>query len=203
MLTAKSLFPDGLLFASGNRNKFVEIVDLIAPLNIQLVFGPEKADLDVEETGTTYSVNARLKAKAWALAAGMPALADDSGVEVRALDWKPGIYSARMAKNDKGRIRWMLDALKNQDDRYARYVAAFALYFPREKFCIITEGECSGEITKVSRGSGGFGYDPIFAPCGRESTFGQIPDEIKRTISHRAIAGYRLIDILSRTSMIK
>ncbi len=115
--TAKRLFPEGILFASGNRGKFAEVADLFSPLGVDILFGPEHASLDVEETGTTYSANARLKARAWALLTGLPSLADDSGVEVRALEWKPGIHSARMAEDDPARIRWMLDALREKDDR--------------------------------------------------------------------------------------
>jgi non-canonical purine NTP pyrophosphatase (RdgB/HAM1 family) len=113
---ANSLFPEGLLFASGNRNKYTEVVDLFAPLGIRILFGPDLLTLDVEETGNTYMSNARLKAREWALKAGIPALADDSGVEVRALGWKPGIFSARIAPDDPGRVHWMLDAMKNRED---------------------------------------------------------------------------------------
>ncbi len=197
MTGANSLFPEGLVFASGNRNKYAEVVDLFAPLGISILFGPDLLTLDVEETGTSYISNARLKAREWALKAGIPALADDSGVEVRALGWKPGIYSARMASDDPGRVHWMLDAMKGMEDRYAKYVASFALFFPRESLCLVTEGECHGEIVQKPSGSRGFGYDPIFAPFGFSATFGEIPDAIKRKISHRAVAGYRLLDILS------
>ncbi|MDD3390538.1 non-canonical purine NTP pyrophosphatase [Aminivibrio sp.] len=197
MTRANSLFPEGLLFASGNRNKYTEVVDLFAPLGIRILFGPDLLTLDVEETGNTYMSNARLKAREWALKAGIPALADDSGVEVRALGWKPGIFSARIAPDDPGRVHWMLDAMKNREDRYAKYVAAFALFFPREYLCLATEGECHGEIVQKPAGNRGFGYDPIFTPFGFGSTFGEIPDAVKRKISHRAVAGYRLMDILS------
>ena len=203
MKTAKRLFPEGILFASGNRGKFAEVAVLFSPLGVDILFGPEHASLDVEETGTTYSANARLKARAWALLTGLPSLADDSGVEVRALEWKPGIHSARMAEDDPARIRWMLDALREKDDRFARYVAAFALYFPSDGICLLTEGECPGEVVRAPRGTRGFGYDPIFSPAGYDGTFGEIPDDIKRKISHRAVAGYRLLDILSRISMIE
>jgi XTP/dITP diphosphohydrolase len=203
LLKAKQLFPEGLLFASGNRGKFAEVADLFSPLGVDILFGPDHASLDVEETGTTYCANARLKSRAWALLTGLPSLADDSGVEVRALDWKPGIHSARMAENDQERIRWLIDALGDEDDRYGRYVAAFALFFPSEGFCIVTEGECPGEIVRTPRGDRGFGYDPIFSPRGYEGTFGEIPDAVKRKISHRSVAGYRLLDILSRICMIE
>lgn len=203
MKTVKPLFPEGLLFASGNRGKFVEVADMFSPIGVDILFGPDHASLEVVETGTTYGANARLKARAWALHTGLPSLADDSGVEVRALGWKPGIHSARMAENDRARIQWLLDALGDEEDRYARYVAAFALYFPTDGICLLTEGECQGRIVRSPRGTNGFGYDPVFCPWGYEETFGDIPDREKRKISHRAVAGYRLLDILSCTSMIE
>ncbi len=203
MQAAKALFPGGLIFASGNRGKYAEVAELFAPLGVEVIFGPGRGALEVEEDGSTYSANARLKARAWAFATGLPALADDSGVEVRALDWRPGIYSARMAETDEGRVRWLLEAMSEEEDRYARYAAAFALYFPEEQFCLITEGECPGRIAPAPLGTRGFGYDPVFSPEGFNETFGQIPDGIKRKISHRAVAGYKMLDILSRISVIK
>ncbi len=193
---------DRILFASGNRGKYVEVVDLFAPLGIEIIFGPEALRLDVEETGATYAANAWLKAKAYCLASGIAALADDSGVEVRALGWEPRIYSARVAPSDEERTDRLLGRMEGVTDRYARYVAAFALYLP-SGCCIITEGVCPGELREVPVGSRGFGYDPIFAPSGYEGTFGEIPDAIKRKISHRAVAGYRLMDILSGNCVVE
>ena len=199
----KNLLSAGLLFASGNSHKYGEVAELFAPLGIPIIFGPDRALLDVEEDGTTYASNAYIKARAWAEATGLPSLADDSGVEVRALDWRPGIFSARMAEDDPGRVEWMLHQMRGETDRYARYVAAFALCFPGEGFSLITEGVCPGEITGEPRGRGGFGYDPVFRPLGQTGTFGEISREIKGTISHRALAGYAMMDILSHSSVIK
>ncbi len=199
----KDLLQEGLLFASGNRHKYGEVVELLAPFRVPVIFGPEIVILDVEEDGTTYASNAWIKARAWAQATGLPSLADDSGVEVRALGWRPGIFSARMAGDDAGRVEWMLREMSGHRDRYARYVAAFALCFPHERFSLLTEGVCPGKITEEPRGREGFGYDPVFEPLGQEGTFGEIPKEIKGKISHRALAGFALMDILSRSSMIK
>ncbi|GAB1486741.1 non-canonical purine NTP pyrophosphatase [Aminivibrio sp.] len=196
----KNLLSAGLLFASGNRHKYGEVAELFAPLGIPIIFGPDRALLDVEEDGTTYASNAYIKARAWAEATGLPSLADDSGVEVRALDWRPGIFSARMAEDDPGRVEWMLHQMRGETDRYARYVAAFALCFPREGFSLITEGVCPGEITE-NRG-GGFGYDPVFRPLGQTGTFGEISREIKAP-SPIVPAGYAMMDILSHSSVIK
>ena len=198
-----NLLSAGLVFGSGNRHKYGEVVELFAPLGIPIIFGPERASLDVEEDGTTYASNAYIKARAWAEATGLPSLADDSGVEARALEWRPGIFSARMAKDDAGRVEWMLRQMKGQTDRYGRYVAAFALCFPGERFSLLTEGVWPGKITEEPRGRGGFGYDPVFQPLGQKGTFGEISKEIKGTISHRALAGYALMDILSHSSVIK
>ena len=194
---------EAILFASGNRHKYEEVVRIFSPLKLRILFGPEVLELDVEEDGNSYCSNARLKARAWALASGIPALADDSGVEARALGWNPGIRSARMAATDSGRVEWMLRSMEGKSDRVGRYVAAFALFLPGEGFCILTEGECWGTVTGSPRGKGGFGYDPVFVPRSQEGTFAEIPPGVKDKISHRAIAGYRMMDILSRASMIK
>lgn len=199
----KTLLPEGLLFASGNRHKYGEVAELLSPLGIPIIFGPERAVLNVDEDGTTYASNAYIKARAWADATGLPSLADDSGVEVRALEWNPGIFSARVADDDAGRVEWILREMKGKTDRYARYVASFALCFPENGFSLLTEGICPGKITEEPRGREGFGYDPVFEPLGQKGTFGEISKEIKGKISHRALAGYALMDILSRGSMIK
>lgn len=191
-----------LLFASGNRGKYVEVVELFAPLGIDILYGPEVVALDVEETGSSYESNAWLKAKAYADASGIPALADDSGMEVRALGWEPGIFSARIAPSDAERLELILERMRGVADRFARYVAAFALYSP-SGYCIVTEGICSGTLREAPAGVRGFGYDPIFSPSGYTLTFGELPDDVKRKISHRAVAGYRLMDILSGNCVVE
>lgn len=193
-----------LLFASGNRHKFTEVRALFEPSDISLLFAPDaSSSFDVDETGDTYGSNALLKAKAWGLRMGMAALADDSGLEVVALANAPGIYSSRVAATDPLRIRWLLDAMGEASDRSARYIAAFALYVPGEELSIVTEGECRGRIAEEPRGERGFGYDPVFIPCGYNKTFGELPTDIKRALSHRTIAGYRMMDMLSRRSMLE
>lgn len=191
-----------ILFASANRGKYVEVVELFAPLRIDIVYGPDVVVLDVDETGSSYASNARLKAKAYFDASGMPSLADDSGMEVRALGWEPGIFSARVAPTDGERIARILGRMRGVEDRFARYVAAFALYFP-SGCCFVTEGACSGTLRETPAGVRGFGYDPIFSPSGYDCTFGELPDEVKRKISHRAVAGYRLMDILSGNCVVE
>jgi XTP/dITP diphosphohydrolase len=202
--------PDALIFASGNRNKYAEMAELLAPTGLKILFGGDVASLDVEETGFTYAGNALLKARAWAERTGIPAVADDSGVEVRALDWAPGIYSARMAATDVLRNEWLLGRLSEREeetpgepDRRARYVAALALCVPDGTFTLICEGTCWGRILREPRGGGGFGYDPLFAPDGYERSFGELDRSVKQRISHRAIASFRLVNMLLLRGMLQ
>ena len=201
---------EALLFASGNRNKFVEMRELLAPTGMRILFGGDVRSMDVEETGSTYAGNALLKARAWAQATGLPAVADDSGVEVRALDGAPGIFSARVAATDALRNEWLLEQLARRSaetpgpgDRAARYVAALALCFPEEGEIIICEGICRGSILNAPRGAGGFGYDPLFLPDGQDKSFGELDRSVKQRISHRAIASFRLVNMLLRRGMLQ
>ena len=117
----------------------------------------------------------------------MPAFADDSGLEVAALDGRPGIYSARYAPTDKERIARLLDEMKGQTNRRARFVCAIAIAINGEVIETF-EGEVKGSIVDAPRGADGFGYDPIFLPDGYDQTFGEMPQELKNRISHRANA---------------
>ena len=148
---------------------------------------------DIEESGSSYEENAAIKAVAWANFTGMPALADDSGLEVRALDWEPGIYSARASSgSDSDRVEWLLSRVRNYEDRHARFVACVVIAFPnygknvRDYFT--SRGICKGRITHTPRGCGGFGYDPVFVPDGYDSTFAEMEAALKSKISHRAYA---------------
>lgn len=192
-----------IVFASRNRHKYAEVRSFLDQIGIQLLFGADMASLEVEETGTTYAANAILKAHAWAGLTGIPALADDSGLEVRALDWKPGIFSSRLAPDDRQRNKVILEKLKGNEDRCCRYVAAFAFSWPQEGHLWLTEGFCWGNISTEPQGNGGFGYDPIFIPSGYSRTFGDLGNEVKSQISHRAVASRALMDMLSGLSMIE
>ena len=162
----------------------------------ELVFAPEVSGMAVEETGETYAENALLKARAWAVASGLPSLADDSGLEVKALDWGPGVYSARVVPGpDAARNVWLLDSLEGREDRRARFVAALALAVPG-RWTLICEGDCPGRIAESLRGAGGFGYDPLFLPDGFDVSFAELPPETKNRISHRASALKSLLKIL-------
>ncbi len=185
-----------MVIASGNRGKFVEFRDLLAPLGIDLHFGKEMADLEVEETGSSFLENATLKAQAWVSCAGMAALADDSGIEVEALGGRPGIYSARMGEDEKACRDWLLEVLKDQENRRARYTAALVLALP-DGGIWSTEEYCYGSVAMEPRGENGFGYDPIFIPDGYDMTFGELAGSIKSSISHRAKASRNFIKWLA------
>lgn len=174
-----------LLLATTNKGKYKEFEFITGR---KLIFAPEIADLIVEETGKTYSENAMLKAKTWAEKSGLPCLADDSGLEVEALDGAPGLYSARIVPGkDENKISWLLSKLEGNKNRNARFVASLALCVPDE-FIVICEGFCYGKISEIPKGLGGFGYDPVFIPDGYEKTFAELGFEIKNSISHRANA---------------
>ena len=185
-----------LIIATANKGKFAEFEYLVRTYGKdfadEVIFAPEVSDLIVEETGETYTENATLKARAWAARSGLPCLADDSGLEVEALDGAPGLYSARVA-GDK--ISWLLKSLKDSPNRRARFVASLALCVPGESV-LTSEGFCPGVIADAPRGSNGFGYDPVFIPDGFDKTFAELPNEIKNSISHRRIAFSNLISSL-------
>ena len=148
---------------------------------------------EIEENGSSYEENAVIKAAAWANFTGMPALADDSGLEVRALDWEPGIHSARASSgSDADRVQWLLSRMENCGDRHARFMACVVMAFPntgktaRDYFS--SHGTRGGRIARTSRGRGGFGYDPVFVPDGYDATFAEMGSAQKSKISHRALA---------------
>lgn len=144
-----------------------------------------------EENGVTYAENAITKAQFYAASTGLVALADDSGLEVAALGGAPGVYSARYAgehASDADRRQLLLSELSNNSDRRARFVSVVAIADPTGTVLNISEGICSGTITFAPRGTGGFGYDPLFIPNGHTQTFAELPDPIKNLISHRALA---------------
>jgi len=146
-----------------------------------------------EENGVTYSENAIAKAQFYAAATGLVALADDSGLEVAALDGAPGVYSARYAgenASDADRRQLLMSELSktSNTDRRARFVCVVAIADPTGSVLNLSEGICHGTITFTPRGDGGFGYDPLFIPDGYTETFAELPETIKNRISHRALA---------------
>jgi XTP/dITP diphosphohydrolase len=185
-----------LVIASGNAGKIREFANLLAAF--QLEIQPQPEGLEVEETGSTFAANARLKAIAVAQATGQWALADDSGLAVRALGGAPGVQSARYAASDPARIARLLAALDdaNQErrraglapDRSARFTAALALANPAGEVVLEVEGHCPGTILEAARGSGGFGYDPVFFVPETGQTFAEMDKTLKGRIGHRGRA---------------
>lgn len=189
-----------LLLGTRNPGKVKEITTILADSGwffSSLLEFPEVGP--AAEDGVTYAENAIAKARFYAAATGLLALADDSGLEVAALGGAPGVYSARYAgagASDADRRQLLLSELANTRDRRARFVAAVAIAAPDGAVLNVSEGICEGVITFESRGTGGFGYDPLFIPDGYSQTFAELPDEIKNRISHRARALMRTRDSL-------
>lgn len=188
-----------LLIATHNAGKIRELDGLLANLPLRLRHLSEFPNIEeVEETGKTFAENAELKARLYSRRTNLWTLADDSGLEVDALDGAPGVFSARyggtQATNAERNAR-LLDELSRAPDpqRTARFICAIALYEPEGGTTKIFSGACEGRIAQHPRGDKGFGYDPLFIPAGYAHTFGELPDELKQQMSHRAraLAGVR------------
>jgi len=180
-----------IVFASHNAGKVREVSHLLRTDDIHLLTLGDVGlhDFMVDETGQTYEENAWLKAKTVGDNVHKLTLSDDSGLEVEALSWKPGIFSARYAKgSDADRCKKLLKELEGKQNRTARFVAVFIYYDPTSGEKKIFRGEVRGSIAKEVSGQGGFGYDPIFIPDGYSETMAELTSEIKNTISHRAVA---------------
>ncbi len=185
-----------LVLASKNEKKLVEMRDILSHLGVEVCLQAEVGvDVDVEETGTTFEENSLLKAKAGMEASGLPAVADDSGLCVDALNGAPGVYSARYGGpglDDTGRYRLLLENMKGQP-RAAKFVSVITCCFPNGDV-ITTRGECPGTIAFAPMGEGGFGYDPVFFVPELKKTFAQLSPEEKNAISHRgkALAAFQV-----------
>jgi len=175
-----------LVVATGNPGKLKELQDYLIGLNCELTLKP--SELDVEETGVTFLENAYLKASQVAKATGQWAIADDSGLEVDALDGAPGVFSARYGKSDAERIERLLTELGNDLNREARFVCAIAVAQPDGTIALEAEGICPGRILHQIRGEGGFGYDPVFYVPEHRLTFAEMPADLKHRVSHRGRA---------------
>jgi len=186
-----------LVVASHNLGKVREIKALLGPHGIDPVSAGELGLPEPEETGLTFAANAELKARAAADVGGHPALADDSGLSVRALEGAPGIYSARWAGQTKdfaaamARIERQLRE-KNADDFRAHFTCALSLAMPHGEIQTFV-GEVHGILTFPPRGAHGFGYDPIFVADGMTQTFAEIDPQAKHAMSHRARAFEKLL----------
>jgi len=178
-----------IILASNNKGKLREMRQLLAELEVEVLSQREAGcDFEVEETGTTFEENARLKAAAVTEATGLPAVADDSGLEVLALGGEPGVYSARYSgshdHSDSYRNEFLLKKMENVQHRGAKFVSCVCCIFPNGD-ALESRGECRGEILRAPSGENGFGYDPLFRPEGFEKTMGELDDFEKNAISHR------------------
>ncbi|MEM6425958.1 MAG: RdgB/HAM1 family non-canonical purine NTP pyrophosphatase [Cyanobacteria bacterium P01_D01_bin.128] len=182
-----------VVVATGNPGKLAEMRGYLAELDWQLQLKP--TDLDIAETGQTFAENARIKALSVAVAMRVWAIADDSGLAVKALNGAPGLYSARYGKSDRDRIARLLRELgaTGSADRSAQFVCALALARPDGTIAAEAEGICRGEILTAPRGNGGFGYDPIFYVPEQGKTFAELTPDEKDRISHRGVAFARLM----------
>lgn len=196
-----------VVLASKNQHKLIEIGKIMEKLDIQLVLQSELGvDIDVEETGTTFEENSLLKAKAVMEATGLPALADDSGIAVDALNGEPGIYSARYgfdpSLDDWGRLLLLLKNTEHvpDDQRQAQFVCVISLVMPDGRV-VQARGEAHGMLLRQAAGEGGFGYDPIFyyPPFGK--TFAEVSPEEKNAVSHRAQALKLMYEKLKETKL--
>ena len=187
-----------LIFASHNEHKTTEIRQLLPPEIQLLSLNDLNYHDEIEESSATLEGNALLKATHVFTLFKLPCFADDSGLEVEALDNRPGVYSARYAgepKNDERNIVKLLDDLKESTNRSARFRTVITLILPTTSLSF--EGIIEGEITHEKKGSNGFGYDPVFQPIESSITFAQMSMEQKNTISHRALALEKMISFLS------
>lgn len=192
---ARRLATERLVIASHNPGKIREIAALVEPYAISVIPAGELGLPEPEETGSTFTENAVLKARAAAEGSGFPALSDDSGLVVPALDGAPGIYSARWAGPDKDfsvAMRRVEQELASRSDRRAHFVCALAVAWP-EGHIETFEGRVNGSLVWPPRGDRGFGYDPVFVADGYDETFGEMDPAFKHRISHRADAFRQLV----------
>ena len=182
-----------LLLGTYNQGKVREITSILANCGWSLASLNKFPSIDADESGNTYSANAIAKARVYSSSTGLLALADDSGLEVAALAGSPGVFSARYAgenASDADRRQLLLSELAKTraQDRRARFVSSVAIADKDGYVLNVVEGICEGTITVAPRGTGGFGYDPLFVPDGYDQTFAELSEEIKNRISHRAKA---------------
>ncbi|WP_342077480.1 RdgB/HAM1 family non-canonical purine NTP pyrophosphatase [Yoonia sp. SS1-5] len=190
---------DQLVVATHNQGKLEEIADLLSPYNIRLTSNADHSLPEPDETETTFAGNARIKAHAAAKATGLPALADDSGITIDALNGAPGVYTADWAETPDGRdfvaamtrANAELDAVDAPFPRKAQFNCTFVLAWP-DGHDEVFPGQMSGQIVWPMRGDQGHGYDPIFQPDGYRQTFGEMDRWEKNKISHRADAFAKL-----------
>ncbi|HWM30497.1 MAG TPA: RdgB/HAM1 family non-canonical purine NTP pyrophosphatase [Methyloceanibacter sp.] len=186
-----------LVIASHNEGKVRELAELFAPFGIECVSAASLGLPEPEETGESFADNAKLKAMAAAQGSGLPALADDSGLEVTALGGAPGIHSARWGGSDKDfglAMARVNQALAKGSDGHANFTCVLAIASP-EGSVTVSEGKVFGTVVWPPRGTRGFGYDPIFVPDGYDETFGEMDPDLKNRLSHRMRAFEKLMAV--------
>ena len=186
-----------LIIATTNEGKLREYRELLSGIGPDLdgLHGYHGL-LQPAETGTTFEENAVIKARGYARQTGEWVLADDSGLEIAALGGAPGVRSARFGGESSAypeKIGMILERMRGTTDRSARFVCSIAIARPNGTIAATAAGECRGEIAEEARGSNGFGYDPVFVPEGHWLTFGEMSDEEKSVLSHRARAAEQII----------
>jgi XTP/dITP diphosphohydrolase len=204
----RKLTPGPLVIASHNAGKLREIADLLAPYGIEPVSAASLGLAEPAETETSFAGNALIKARASAMGAQLPALADDSGLMVDALGGAPGVYTADWAERQSfegppgrdwymamGKVEGRLAELGDGVDRTAHFVCTLALMWPDGEAALF-EGKVSGTLVWPPRGTQGFGYDPVFQPQGHAQTFGEMDPAAKHAMSHRAHAFAKLVEAL-------
>jgi XTP/dITP diphosphohydrolase len=198
-----------VVLASANRGKLRELAQLLEPLSFELV---PQAALGIDsppETGTTFEANALLKARHAAERAQLPALADDSGLEVDALGGRPGVWSARFARegaSDEENLQYLLHSLAEvpEEQRSARYQCVIVLLrSAADEQPLIARGTWAGHIARTPRGQGGFGYDPVFVPEGARRTAAELASNEKNAVSHRGRALAVLVAMLRQGGYIR
>ena len=195
-----------LVIATHNPGKLREIAALVAPLGIACVGADDLGLPEPEEIGNTFADNADLKARQAADLSGLPALADDSGLCVDALQGRPGIFSARWAEDENGKRDWMramdkvwreVEAAEPDAPPAAHFACSLAIAWPNDGQTETFDGRVDGILVWPPRGDRGFGYDPMFVAVGQEQTFGELDSELKHSISHRADAFRKLLQGLN------
>lgn len=179
-----------IILASRNQNKIIEVKKIIGDI-VTIEPMSDMLKVEIPECGRTLLENSLAKAAFVYRLRGLPTLADDSGLFVEALDGEPGIYSARYGKDDEQRIARLLKNLADKKNRNAAFRVVFVYFFGQNKYEVF-EGECTGQIALVARGTHGFGYDPVFVPKGYKRTFAELGPATKNRISHRARALQKL-----------
>ncbi|MEM1265568.1 MAG: non-canonical purine NTP pyrophosphatase [Pseudomonadota bacterium] len=193
-----------LVLASHNAGKLIEIRDLVSEFGIDVSSAADHGLPEPAETETTFAGNARIKAHAAATGAGLPALSDDSGLEVDALGGRPGVTTADWAETGHGRRFEMamtrlwreLEALRAPEPRRARFRSTLCIAWPDGSDRVV-DGAVEGRIVWPMRGARGFGFDPVFVPDGHTETFGEMDPTVKHAMSHRAVAFAKLRTLLA------